>query len=84
MVHPSFAHLAPGVIDPTWADVGPGLTKYHLLDMPWVQPEDISAAVLWLASDEARYVTGVALPVDGGALTMPPGYRSPSDGTATQ
>lgn len=38
--------------------------------IPWVEPEDISNAVLWLASNEARYVTGVVLPVDGG-LTAP-------------
>ncbi|MEY2472529.1 MAG: hypothetical protein QOK28_1858 [Actinomycetota bacterium] len=30
-------------------------------------PEEIAAAVVWLCSDESRYVTGVALPVDGGA-----------------
>jgi NAD(P)-dependent dehydrogenase (short-subunit alcohol dehydrogenase family) len=30
------------------------------------QPEDIAAAILYLASDEASFVTGVALPVDGG------------------
>jgi NAD(P)-dependent dehydrogenase (short-subunit alcohol dehydrogenase family) len=30
---------------------------------------DISNAVLWLASDEARYVTGVTLPIDAGQLT---------------
>jgi SDR family mycofactocin-dependent oxidoreductase len=31
-----------------------------------LEPDDISGAVLWLASDDARYVTGVALPVDAG------------------
>jgi NAD(P)-dependent dehydrogenase (short-subunit alcohol dehydrogenase family) len=30
------------------------------------QPEDIGAAALYLASDGAKYVTGVVLPVDGG------------------
>jgi len=30
------------------------------------QPEEIASAILYLASDEAAYVTGVALPVDGG------------------
>ncbi|SNT05781.1 mycofactocin-coupled SDR family oxidoreductase [Rhodococcoides kyotonense] len=33
------------------------------------QPEDIAAAVAWLASDEARHVTGIQLPVDLGTLT---------------
>ena len=32
------------------------------------QPEEITQAILFLASDEANFVTGVALPVDGGAL----------------
>lgn len=31
------------------------------------QPDDISDAVLWISSDEARFVTGVTLPVDGGS-----------------
>ncbi len=30
------------------------------------QPDDIAAAVTYLASDEARYITGVTIPVDGG------------------
>jgi (+)-trans-carveol dehydrogenase len=38
------------------------------LPIPWVEAVDISNALLWLASDEARYVTGVALPVDAGRL----------------
>jgi SDR family mycofactocin-dependent oxidoreductase len=40
----------------------------NALPIPWVEPADISNAVLWLASDESRYVTGVTLPVDAGAL----------------
>jgi len=31
------------------------------------RPEDVANAVLFLASDEARYITGVALPVDAGS-----------------
>ena len=40
----------------------------NALPVDRVEPLDVSNAVLWLASDEARYVTGVALPVDAGAL----------------
>lgn len=43
-------------------------TQMNALPVPWLEPVDISNALLWLASDEARYVTGVALPVDAGAL----------------
>jgi (+)-trans-carveol dehydrogenase len=38
----------------------------NALPIPWVEPVDISNAVLFLASDEARYITGVTLPVDAG------------------
>ena len=45
----------------------------NLLPIPWVQPEEISRAVLYLASDDARMVTGVVLPVDAGMLNQPSG-----------
>jgi len=40
----------------------------NALPIPWVEPVDISNAVLFLASDEARYITGVPLPVDAGFM----------------
>lgn len=40
----------------------------HTLPAPWLDAADISNAVVFLASDESRYVTGVSLPVDAGAL----------------
>jgi (+)-trans-carveol dehydrogenase len=58
---------------------GPLATHEHMLelmnqlnlfpDRGLLQPEDISSVVLWLASDEARHLTGCALPVDAGYLT---------------
>jgi SDR family mycofactocin-dependent oxidoreductase len=41
----------------------------NLLPVELVEPVDISNAILWLVSDEARYVTGVTLPVDAGFTT---------------
>jgi SDR family mycofactocin-dependent oxidoreductase len=38
----------------------------NLLDVLMIEPEDISNAIAWLVSEDARYVTGVALPVDAG------------------
>jgi NAD(P)-dependent dehydrogenase (short-subunit alcohol dehydrogenase family) len=40
----------------------------NLLSVDLIDPVDVSNAVLWLVSDEARYVTGVTLPVDAGNL----------------
>jgi (+)-trans-carveol dehydrogenase len=39
-----------------------------LLPIDWVESADVSSALLFLASDDARYITGTALPVDAGAL----------------
>ena len=50
--------------------MAPPMQAMHGLPIPWVEPRDIADAVAWLVSDEARYVTGVALPVDGG-VTWP-------------
>ena len=43
--------------------------RTNLLDVPMVEPQDITNAVLWLLSDAARYVTGIHLPVDAGYTT---------------
>jgi (+)-trans-carveol dehydrogenase len=47
--------------------MGERFQTLNALPIPWVEPVDISNAVLWLASDESRYVTGVTLPVDAGS-----------------
>jgi len=44
------------------------LGVWNALPIPWIEPIDVANAVLFLLSDEARYVTGVSLPVDAGAL----------------
>ncbi len=56
----------PDLEHPGVEDVIPVLTAMNPIPEPWVEPGDISNAVAWLVSDEARYVTGIALPVDLG------------------
>ena len=56
--------------DPGVEDAGEFLRTQQPMDIPWLEANDISDALLWICSDEARYVTGVTLPVDAGALLM--------------
>jgi (+)-trans-carveol dehydrogenase len=51
---------------PTRESAAPIFESTNALPVPWVEPIDISNAILFLASDEARYITGVTLPVDAG------------------
>ena len=60
----------PDLENPTVDDAAAAFQATNAMPIPWVEPEDISNALLFLASDEARYITGVSLPVDAGyALT---------------
>jgi NAD(P)-dependent dehydrogenase (short-subunit alcohol dehydrogenase family) len=52
----------------TREEVAPVFQTLNALPIPWVEVVDISNAVLFLASDEAGYITGVTLPVDAGTL----------------
>ncbi|MFC8042863.1 mycofactocin-coupled SDR family oxidoreductase [Nocardia sp. NPDC057353] len=59
----------PDLAQPTRADFREACQSgMNLLPTPWLEPGDISDAVVWLASDAARFVTGIALPIDAGAL----------------
>jgi (+)-trans-carveol dehydrogenase/(-)-trans-carveol dehydrogenase len=65
---PTWRLFRPDLEHPTAADFAPASQELNALPIPWVDPVDISNAVLFLASDESRYITGVALPVDAGAV----------------
>jgi (+)-trans-carveol dehydrogenase len=58
--------VRPDVEQPGRDEMAEAFVGLNILPIPWVEAIDISNAVLWLASDEARYVTGVALPIDAG------------------
>lgn len=61
-----------GAAEPTLADAEPAMRGMHVLDTAMVQPDDISAAVLFLASEESRMITGQQLKVDAGCLVLEP------------
>ncbi|MET8798802.1 mycofactocin-coupled SDR family oxidoreductase [Nocardia sp. NPDC004568] len=64
----TFKMFRPDLENPTADDMAPICQLFHTLPVPWVDPIDISNAVLYLSSDEARYLTGVTLPVDCGSM----------------
>ena len=61
-----YALMAPDIAQPTRDDIAPVLQSLNALPVPWVEPRDVSNVVLFLASDEARFITGVTFPVDAG------------------
>jgi len=67
---PTYELFAPDLAekDRTKERLAERFQAINALPIPWVEPADISNAVLWLASDEARYITGVTLPVDAGFM----------------
>jgi (+)-trans-carveol dehydrogenase len=59
----------PDLENPTLEDCEEVMLGLNLLPIRWLEAIDISNAVVWLCSEGARYVTGVALPVDAGYIT---------------
>jgi len=61
----------PDLDDPSREDAEEAFVTFQAMPIPFVEPVDISNAVLFFASDESRYVTGVQLRVDAGSLLKP-------------
>ena len=68
MNEPTYQLFRPDLENPTIDDAGPAFLTLNALPIKWVEPVDISNALLFLASDEARYITGVTLPIDAGCV----------------
>jgi (+)-trans-carveol dehydrogenase len=67
MNEPTMKLFRPDLKNPGPEDLKVVAQMMHTLPVGWVEPEDISNAVLFLASDESRYITGVTLPIDAGS-----------------
>jgi SDR family mycofactocin-dependent oxidoreductase len=63
---PMYRSFRPDLPNPTRADAEPVFGVQQAMKVNYIEPEDISNAVLWLASDESRFVTGMQLRVDAG------------------
>lgn len=70
MIHndPSYRIYRPDLENPTREEAMSGFYAHNAMPLPYVEPEDVSQAVLFLASDASRYVTGIGLPVDLGTI----------------
>lgn len=64
----TWKNFRPDLENPTLEDAKEAFTALHQLPVPWVEAVDVANAVLFLSSDEARYITGTSLPVDAGNL----------------
>lgn len=62
----TYKRLRPDLDNPTEEDAIEVLTARNLLPVPWVEPVDVANAAVFLASDQARYITGTRLVVDAG------------------
>lgn len=60
--------FCPDVESPGKADFIEVSIPFAAMNIPYIEPIDVSNALLFLASDDARYITGVALPIDGGTV----------------
>jgi NAD(P)-dependent dehydrogenase (short-subunit alcohol dehydrogenase family) len=56
----------PDLPDPTTEDVRDSFAGLNPMGVPWLEVSDSTAGVLFLASDEARYITGTALDIAAG------------------
>ncbi|MGI5329572.1 mycofactocin-coupled SDR family oxidoreductase [Actinomadura nitritigenes] len=64
----TYRMFRPDLENPTQEDMAPISQMMNALPVPWVEAEDIANAVLFLVSDESRYITGVPLPIDAGSM----------------
>ncbi len=63
---PMYRSFRPDLENPTRADAEPVFSVQQAMKVNYIEPEDISNMVLFLASEESRFVTGMQMRVDAG------------------
>jgi (+)-trans-carveol dehydrogenase len=66
MNEPMYRLFRPDLDEPTRDDFEASARSHNALGVPWLQPEDVSSAVVYLASDSGRYITGTEFHIDAG------------------
>ena len=61
-----YSLLRPDLEKPTLEDVSEVMASMNVLPTRWVEPVDVTNALVFLASEDARFITGVTLPIDAG------------------
>lgn len=79
---PTF-RLLTGVEDATRDQAGQTMKAMSALDVPWIESIDVSNALLYLCSEESRYVTGTTMVVDAGSAAPFKIQRSSAPATST-
>lgn len=69
----NMTRFCPEKENPTIDDMRFKAQSLNLQPLPWIEPEEVAHAVAFLASDEAKHITGISLPVDSGMTIQPPG-----------
>lgn len=69
MIHNEMLYklMRPDVAQPTREDVAPVMASLHVQPVPWLEPEEVTAALVFLCSEGARHITGSVIDVDAGA-----------------
>jgi SDR family mycofactocin-dependent oxidoreductase len=62
-----YSLMRPDLEHPSAEEVAPVMTELHTQPVPWLEPEEITAALVYLLSDGARHITGSVLDVNAGA-----------------
>ena len=64
---PTYELFVPHINNPTREDASAAFATLHKIPTPWVEIEDVTAAVMYLVGDHSRFVTGQELKIDAGA-----------------